>query len=53
MHIYIYARFQKKCGYIINDNVRRLTYTQFAIQDSGLFGPNPWKLLARIVYVFP
>ena len=28
-------------------------YTQFAIQDSGLFGPNPWKFLAQIVYVFP
>ena len=24
----------------------RLTYTQFAIQDSRLFGPNPWKILA-------
>ena len=21
-------------------------YTQFAIQDSRLFGPNPWKVLA-------
>ena len=28
-------------------------YAQFAIQDSGLFGPNPWKFLAQIVYVFP
>ena len=28
-------------------------YTQFAIQDSGLFGPNPWKFSAQIVYVFP
>ena len=28
-------------------------YTQFAIQDSGLFGPNSWKLLAQIVYSFP
>ena len=24
----------------------KLTYTQFAIQDSRLFGPNPWKILA-------
>ena len=23
-----------------------LMYTQFAIQDSSLFGPNPWKILA-------
>ena len=23
-----------------------LIYTQFAIQDSCLFGPNPWKILA-------
>ena len=23
-----------------------LAYTQFAIQDSGLFGPNPRKILA-------
>ena len=25
---------------------RDIPYTQFAIQDSGLFGPNPWKILA-------
>ena len=25
---------------------RRDPYTQFAIQDSGLFGPDPWKILA-------
>ena len=30
-----------------------LAYTQFAIQDSGLFGPNPWKFIAQIVYAFP
>ena len=28
-------------------------YTQFAIQDSGLFRPNPRNFLAQIVYVFP
>ena len=33
--------------------VRPFSYTQFAIQDSGLFGPNPWKFLAQIVYAFP
>ena len=30
-----------------------LRYTQFAIQDSGLFGPNPWNLFAQIVNVLP
>ena len=28
---------------------KTIPYTQFAIQDSGLFGPNPWKFLAQIV----
>ena len=30
-----------------------LTYTQFEIQDSGLFGPYPWKFLAQKEYIFP
>ena len=34
-------------------NIDIQQYTQFAIQDSGLFGPDPWKLIAQIVYVFP
>ena len=27
-------------------NPRTIAYTQFPSQDSGLFGPNPWKVLA-------
>ena len=30
-----------------NSNIHVIqAYTQFAIQDSCLFGPNPWKVLA-------
>ena len=49
MHVYIYI-------YILRsfDIYRSLTsYTQFAIQDWGLLGPNPSKFLAQIVYAFP
>ena len=53
MHIYrkpatrAAAAASRRGGRRARSAPRRLAeYTQFAIQDSGLFGPNPWKILA-------
>ena len=33
-------------GYFLTIIERAFPYTQFPSHDSGLFGPNPWKILA-------
>ena len=44
INVYILARYL----HLIFDCLRfwQCSYTQFPSQDSGLFGPNPWKILA-------
>ena len=39
----MYADVFRRCSCV---GAKQRSYTQFAIQDSGLFGPNPWKILA-------